>query len=194
MWELIVIAAGFVVVSACVIALARSSTARWERERRAARAPRRVAIAPITPATGAAARLRRALARTAATAGRAAAPIRIPIEAAGRILVASRQQVARRVRPVPQMWDALRDAVQGDRPDPDLSRTRADDPSIDGRQASGTVPRLPEPSREAPARRGRGAGHTAHHFSRAFPRLTHRLRTRLVHRHDQSRDPHAGRP
>ena len=60
MFWLSVTAVGFLLVTALVIWLARTSTARWEREKRAARAPRHDAGAEPAPA-GAAARLRRAL-------------------------------------------------------------------------------------------------------------------------------------
>jgi hypothetical protein len=187
---------GFLLVSACVVALARSSTARWERERRAARAPRREAVAAPTSSQGAAARLRRGVTTTAATAGRAAVSIRVPLEAAGRTLATSRKQVARHVRAAPQMWDAFRYSVLGDRtPDARLSATRAEDPSPADGEASDAVLRSPELSQEESAgRRGLRAGITGHDFSRAIPRLSRRLATRLGHRHDKSRDPRVGRP
>jgi hypothetical protein len=49
MWTLTSITVGFLVVSAGVAALARSTTARWEREREATRAGRPEADAPPVP-------------------------------------------------------------------------------------------------------------------------------------------------
>ena len=194
MSRVIVLAGGFLLVSACVIALARSSTARWERERRAARASRRAATAPPTSPPAAAARLRRAAARTAVVAGRAAASIRVPPQAARRISATSRKQAARRVRPRPQMGDAVRHAVLGGRTSAARSsKARGEDPSLADGEASGAVPRTPELSGEArPARRGLRAGIARHDFSSAIPRLTHLLTT--GHRHDKSQDPRVGRP
>jgi len=65
-------AVGFLVVTAAVMGLARRSTAEWEREKRAARAPRREAAAVPPPPAGVAARLRHASVRTAAAAPRVA--------------------------------------------------------------------------------------------------------------------------
>jgi hypothetical protein len=64
-WPALIVV-GFFLMTALVIALARSSTARWERDRRAARAPWPDGVAP--PPAGAAPWLRARLVRTAATA------------------------------------------------------------------------------------------------------------------------------
>jgi hypothetical protein len=69
---LFVTAVGFLVVTALVVRLARSSTAEWEREKRVARAPQRDAAAVSPPPAGAAARLLHASVRTAAAAPRVA--------------------------------------------------------------------------------------------------------------------------
>jgi hypothetical protein len=63
MWELTTIAVAFLVVSVGVTALARSTTARWERERAAARARRRAGVAPRTGAPGRLGRARAGAAR-----------------------------------------------------------------------------------------------------------------------------------
>jgi len=69
---LFVTAVGFLAVTALVMGLARRSTAAWEREKRASRAPRQEAATVSPPPAGAAARLIRASRRTAAAAPRVA--------------------------------------------------------------------------------------------------------------------------
>ncbi len=69
---LFVTAVGFLVVTALVMGLARSSTAEWEREKRVSRAPQRDAAAVSPPPGAGAARLLHASLRTAAGAPRVA--------------------------------------------------------------------------------------------------------------------------
>lgn len=194
MWSLSSIVVAFLLVSAAVIALARSSTARWERERAAARGRGREAVAPPAPHTGAAARLHRALGGAAPTARRpAAGPIRVLLRALSPALAASRH-VARGVRTVPQRWDAVwhaggshRHPTEGEvvpRP------MRAEDPSADHGEMSGAVAHAPEPPRTARLTRRRLRAGIAHHDpSSATLRLTHQLAAWVVHRRDKRRPP-----
>lgn len=69
---------GFVLVTSLVIAMARSSTARWEREKRAPRAPLPPPVAPREPADGPAVSWSGARARAAGVVVRARAAIRVP--------------------------------------------------------------------------------------------------------------------
>jgi hypothetical protein len=95
-----VLAGGFLLISLCVIALGRGATARWERERRAARAQRQ-SIGPSTPLTRAPSGLRRGLAKSAAAARFAAVSPRVPLKAAGRMFATPRRQLMRREKRVP---------------------------------------------------------------------------------------------
>jgi hypothetical protein len=72
-------AVGFLVMTVVVIALARSSTSRWEKARRAARAPRRKVVAPRRArATGASRRPGAALRKAVVTIRRPAPPVPRP--------------------------------------------------------------------------------------------------------------------
>lgn len=100
MWTLLWVVVGFVVVSLGVAALARSTTARWERER--LRRRRRVSPPPApAPATGVAARL----GRVVATARPAAARVRVLQQAAEHGLASARRRGG---RAVPQLTAVLR--------------------------------------------------------------------------------------
>jgi hypothetical protein len=111
-WTLTAIAIVFLVVSAGVIALARSTTARWERERRAAPAAGRE-VTP--PRARVAARLRRAGAGAAATGRPVAVPSRVLLRAR-QTLARSQQPAAPRGRQVPHPWQALRRGRAGHGP------------------------------------------------------------------------------
>jgi hypothetical protein len=102
MWTLVSIVVVFLLASAGVAALARSTTARWERDRRRAERARRGAAAPPpVPHHGVAVRLGRAL----ATARPAAARVRVLRQAAGTGLTTVRQRGG---RAVPHLTAALR--------------------------------------------------------------------------------------
>ncbi len=102
-------AVGFIVVTAVVIALARSSTARWEREKRALRAPRGEAGNPAARPAGIAVRLPDPVVRTATAALRLGAPLGRRLEGVAGVL-ASRKQLLSRVRPSRLMLGVLRTA------------------------------------------------------------------------------------
>jgi hypothetical protein len=171
MWDLTSIAVVFLVVSAGVIALARSTTARWERESRAARVPRSTAVEPAPP-PDVAARVGRALAGAVAAARPVAAPIRGLARAIGQTLGAFRQSVARGARDVPQVWDALRHVHVGRR-----------------RPSGSQVVRRPRRAAAHLPRRRRKAGTTGREPVPAFPRLTSRLAARAVQRRARRRTP-----
>jgi hypothetical protein len=172
MWDLTTIAVAFLVVSAGVIALARSTTARWERERRAERAHRR---ATGTPRTRVPARLGVLVA--AVIVRLAATPVRVLRRAVGPVLTSSQVHGGR-------------GSTSARRPEP------AEDPSVDGGAGSGDVARVPGPPRRARVgrrvlrqvlrrglpRRGRGS---------AVPRRTHQLAARLMHRGSREQTPRA---
>jgi hypothetical protein len=122
MWTLTAITVAFLVVSVAVVVLARSTTARWERESRATR-PRRPAAAPATRRERVAARLGSALADAAATARPAVGPVRAALSRTGQTLAASRRRIARAVGHVPG-WRTLRPAGYR-RPFPTGTRGRA---------------------------------------------------------------------
>lgn len=174
MWTLTWITVAFLLASAGVVALARSTTARWERERRAARA-RPADAAPPAPRHPVAVRLGRALADAAATARPAAAPVRVLLRTTGRRLAASRQRVAGAVRHVPQVWDARRHPAPGE----GVPQERLPEPSAGTAPgtAPGTTPGAGVGAADRPprrARRGRRVAAVAggrHGRGPAFPRF-----------------------
>lgn len=192
--ELLAIVAGFLLLSGCVMAVARSSTARWERERRAARVPRRRAVPPPTPASGRGARLREAVASTAAAGRRAAAAGRAPLEAVGRILRRPPRHSPRRPGTAPRTRGARRfGGLRRRTPDAWQPGTRGQDPPVDGTESCDAAPGVLEPTREArPATGELREGGTDLGARRAIPRLTRRLATRLVHRHGRNDGPSSG--
>src|SRR5215203_792660 len=78
-WWLAVTVVGFIVATAAVIVLGRSSTASWERNKRAVRTRRRRVVREALPSTNALARLRDVVARKAAAMPEVAGPIRRPL-------------------------------------------------------------------------------------------------------------------
>jgi hypothetical protein len=94
-------AVGFLVLTALVIALARSSTARWEREKRRARVPRRPAPPPTLPER-AAHGVRGAVVRWTVTAVHLRTPLPAPLNAVAGLLVTTTRQAVARVRPGPE--------------------------------------------------------------------------------------------
>jgi hypothetical protein len=148
MWWLTVDAVGFLIMTALAIALARRSTARWENEKRAARATRRSDVTPRTPPEGPTAGLRSALGRTAAAASRVTAPIGRPVRAATGVLVTARTQVSSRIAPAARRFGGLRSAVPGRRKQKARSlRTHG------GGAEPGVAPRAVLPTPRLPIRR-----------------------------------------
>src|SRR5688572_28863557 len=99
---LTLIVTGFVVATALVIVLARTSTARWEKEKRPARAPRRPTVAGHAPFAATAARLPVAVARWVA-AMRSPASRRAPLKVVAETLATAEKEVASRVGPFPRL-------------------------------------------------------------------------------------------
>jgi hypothetical protein len=97
----VVTAVGFLVLTALVIALARSSTARWEREKRMARVPRHPAPPPSLPER-AAHGVRGAVVRWTVTAVHLRTPLPAPLNAVAGLLVTTTRQAVARVRPGPE--------------------------------------------------------------------------------------------
>jgi hypothetical protein len=126
-------AVGFLVLTALVIALARSSTARWEREKRVARVPRHPAPPPPSLPERAAQGVRGAVVRWTVTAVHLRTPLPAPLNAVAGLLVTTTRQAVARVRPGPE----------------DDQPPAAEEPS----QPTGPVDGVP--SRGAHSRRGR---------------------------------------
>jgi hypothetical protein len=170
--SLTLIAVGFVVAMALVIVLARTSTARWERTGRAARAPRREVIAPGAALSGDAARQHRtAMSRLVAAAGGSAFR-RASLGFVAGILVTAPKRVASRIRPFPR-------------------RTTDGSPAVpvDEEARQPRVPLVPEraPRRRAVRRHGvhRAAGHGLFHRGR---RPVRRRTRGLLHRPDRTEE------
>ncbi|SNR24160.1 hypothetical protein [Blastococcus mobilis] len=180
-------AVGFVAVTALVIALARTSTARWEREKRLARAPRRPATPPRTPLAGMAARLSGVMARRVVAVLRNPASLRAPLRGAAGALATAPKQVASHVPSAPRWWGNARSLV-GERV---RRATRAT-----GRTASSPVgddgaetpdPLAPERSPGARAVRRAGMATAAGpRFFRRIPRHPRRPALGFLHRHHRT--------
>jgi hypothetical protein len=170
-----VTAVGFLVLTALVAAMARSATARWERQKRASRAPRPEAVPTPTRHGGTTARLSGAVGRAAVSiSGRTGASRRAVT--AG--LMTAGQQVQSRVRPWPQRFGAVASVVQHHRIRK-AGSTRADvlAPSVD----AGQVNRVDHatPTRSTRSRQD----------GEAILRRTRRRALRFVHRHNRRQDP-----
>jgi hypothetical protein len=93
-WWMALTGAAFLVVTALVGVLARGSTARWERDRRASRAPQPAVPPPGQP--GPATGVRGAIVRWTITAVHLPVPLPAPFRAAAGLLVSTGRQVLRR--------------------------------------------------------------------------------------------------
>lgn len=189
MLTLTLIVTGFVVATALVIVLARTSTARWEKEKRPARAPRRPTVAGHAPFAATAARLPVAVARWVA-AMRSPASRRAPLKVVAETLATAEKEVASRVGPFPRLRGRLRRARLGEllpRVRPTKSRAAAS-PSEDGDNDM-TVRVVRRRSRRALAVRGAAtADASARRFFRRTPRRPRRGALDFLHRHDRTDD------
>jgi hypothetical protein len=166
-------AVAFVVLMLGVSLLARSSTARWERDERARRARRRRAVAPRAAPPGAAVRLRQAVVRAAGPGVRAA---RVPLTALAPILTTARAQVLARRRFVPHVRQAHRSAERGG--------------GASAGGVNGVATRDPEPGRgPQEGRPGSRAARVRHGFGQGLRHPARRLPSRLMHRHALRRSP-----
>ena len=187
------IAVAFLVASVCVIALARSSTARWEQEKRSARAPRREVLAPPVAPRRATARLHGGPARLLSGAA-VFGPIRALRDRIGRWATA--RSAARFPRgAVRRRWGDVRSVLVGR-----WNRTAAPFRTHEGTQpvqaaVDGTEPGEPEPAGEATVGRGHLHGRVRGQGPRrGTRRLPRRLAARLVHRHAEPLDREASPP
>jgi hypothetical protein len=181
---------GFVVVTALVIVLARSSTARWEKTRRAARAPRRDVPAARTTPDADARRSARPVRKALAALGGLGSLRELPkVAAAG--LVTVPRLVASRVRPFRRSSGGLRAWLHGRVRRNGRSTTSSSPASpVDDDAAETSAPLIPKRSRGARAlRRAAGADAARRRVGRA-PRLPRRGAYRFLHRHDRIDEPH----
>src|SRR4051794_31088924 len=176
-------AVGFVAGIALVIALARASTARWEREKRLARAPRRRAADPRPRLAAFAARLSRAMARRAVAAVRHPASLRAPLRDAADALATAPRQVASHASSVPRWWGNARSLVGEGLRKVTRGTSRATSPARDD-GADAPDPLTPRRSPGARAvRRARKAGTAGPRFFRRIPRRPRRPALGFLHRH-----------
>lgn len=186
MGTLTLITVGFLLATAAVMALARASTARWERDKRAS-----VAVGADAPARGRSAGAS-ALGRRLAIPRAGLAALRhhiarvLPGTVLARVLPTGEQQ---RVRPIRRLVGALRSSLPGG----ELWRgwrTRSRSPArpVDGNRAA--MAPAPEPSRAATEGRAHGVVMAAGQqlFRRAVPRRRRRALA-FLHRDRQARDP-----
>jgi hypothetical protein len=167
-------AVAFVLATAIVIGLARTSTAQWEADKRAPRAPEREPAVAPEPAGGVAARLARIRERTLVAVASGRSLVRTGGEAGGRGLTRVRGMVT-----------AGRRALARRHPIARLRRVRA---AL--RPHTGSRPR-PAPSAAQDAVQGDAVqGNDGAQPSR---RRRRRITARLVHRHDRERSPRSPR-
>jgi len=188
---LMLIAAGFLLATIVVIALARTSTAHWEREKRAPVAPRRGVIAAVTSDAEEPAPLPRAVLRRVVAATREHDSLAAPVTAAAGILTTAGKQVASHVRPVSRVPGVLRSwlsgaAVGGAESVTDRPTTAAvpDDTTI--------RPVVIDPDQSPLALVGRSdatPGTAGHGLFRRTSRRPHRRLRGLLQRHDHSEEP-----
>ncbi len=178
------IVVGFLLVTAVVMAVARESTARWERDRRAAVAARAEDAARRTVPTGPALRMPGAVTRTVAALRSRVARFR-PGKALGLRRPEGGEQGPARGGPIRRRVGALRSSLSGGRLRRGRSTTsRPPAARVDGGPA-GTAP-APEPSRAATGARSDGVD-TGKLSRRAVPRARRRALA-FLHRDTEPRD------
>lgn len=193
MGSLTLIAVGFVLATALVIALARSSTARWERDRRAAVAARAADSTPRTPADGAVLGRPGAMARAGLTALRDRASRFRAVRALAPLLSRGRERGIARLRSMRRLRGVLRSSLRRDGVRPGRRTTgRSPGPSVDGDQVDGALPSAP--SEAVTDVGGTGVGKAA---GRRLPRrIVLRGRRRalaFLHRDEESHAAHVPR-
>jgi hypothetical protein len=180
---------GFLVVTGVVIALARTSTARWERDKRAAVVARPGVTAPRTTPAGSAARVAGAMVGTMAAAVHTRASRFAPVKAVAGMLPRVRQRVVLRVQPIPRVVRILWSSLVGS----GLRKARSTMPGSpavpvdDSQETDEALPPDPRPSRGARAVGGDdAAGRTMFHRPGRLPR---RRALRFLHRQERTEDP-----
>jgi hypothetical protein len=188
MVSLTLITIGFLVVTAVVIALARGSTARWERDKRAPVAVRAdVSTRRTTPARSAL-RIPGATTRRWVAALRGLAARFPSVKVAAQLMPKVGKQGTPPVRPIRRVVGVLRSPLSGGRFRGGLWTTsRSAAPPTDGDGADTAVG--PKSSRAATGDPSNGASGTAARqlLRRTLPRARRRALV-LLHRHDDPQD------
>lgn len=180
---------GFFVATAVVIALARTSTARWEKARRAARVPRPPVRARRRTSAGGAARGPGTVVRKVVAMIRGPASLRASLKVAGSLATAPKQVVSRG-RPFPRLFGILRSSL--------TRRALRTAGANNGSPASpvhdvadSALPLVPRRSRGArPMRRDNVPGTVSRRLFRRKARLPRRRARGFLHRHDRAEDQH----
>jgi hypothetical protein len=182
---------GFFLMTALVIAVARSGTARWERENRATNAPRPDEAGARARRARGGARLRAELTRRGATVGCAVVRIRPTPQAAIRMLAVGRVRARGLVLAVGRTGISRRSAARH----PGTREAGAREAGARVRPAvregaDGAAPPAPAaPDRRARARRGLRRGARRPDLAPGPGRLPRRLAVRFLHRRDRQPDP-----
>jgi hypothetical protein len=113
MVSLTLTAVGFLVATAVVIALARGSTSRWERDKRASVAARADIASRRTPSAGSAARISGAMARRGVDALRSQASRFPPVKVLAQLLPNGTKEGTSRARPIRRLVTDLRASLFG---------------------------------------------------------------------------------
>ena len=190
MLSLTLITIGFLLATAVVMALARASTARWERDKRAAVAVRADGSARRTPADGSAPGGPLARIRAGLAALRDGVARRLPVAVLGRLVPTGVRRRTSRLRR--RMLRLLPSALSGGR----LRRgrrteSRSPGPPVEGDGDGVDTTRAPGPPRAATGVRADGVATTAglRLLRRAVPRGRRRALA-FLHRHGKGRDRH----
>jgi hypothetical protein len=182
------IAVGFLVATAGVMALARGSTARWERDKRASVAARAEGSVRRTSPAGSAFRRPGALTRRGAAALRSQASRLPPVRVVAGLLPKAAKQGSSRVRPIRRLVGDLRSwlsggKVRGER----WTKLRSAAGPVDGDAADTALAKEPTPV--ATGSRGDAVARAARRkvWQRTVRRAPRRALA-FLHRHEDSRD------
>jgi hypothetical protein len=197
MTTLTLIAVGFLVATALLIALARTSTARWEQDKRASAAVRAgVSARRTTSSAGSAFRTPRAMARRGVAALRRQTSRFPPWKVLARLLPTAMKQVRSRVRPIRRLVGVLRSPLFGGKfRGGRWTKSRSPAQRVDG--DGGEMALGPNPSGAATGIRSNGVARTGDPklLRSTVPRARRRALA-FLHRHEEPQDariPHEDR-
>ena len=193
MVSLTLIMVGFLLATAAVMALARASTARWERDKRAAVAVRADGSTRRTSAAGSASGRVSAATRAGLASVRDHISRLPPVTVLAQLLRKRRQQGTTRVQPTRRLVGVLRSSLSGQR----FRRggwTKSRAPALPFHSDGADAALAPEPSRAAPGIRAGGAAKAARRqlLRGTVPRGRRRALA-FLHRHEETQDAHTPR-
>ena len=189
MLELTLIAVGFLAATAVVIALARGTTARWERDKRAAAAVRADAPARRTSPAGSS-RIPGELTRRGVEALRSRASRLSPVVIRARLLPKGGEQGTSRVRPIRRLGGVRRSSLFGGKlPGGRWTTGRSPAPPVDDVRADPALPPTAPPTATGARRNGVAGASGRKLLRRTLPRPGQpRHALAFLHRHADPQD------